>query len=755
MRRAALLTGILILLLAPAAVRAQEAAAPEATPRLEKLVPDSTFFYASLNDIPSCRAQFSRSALGKLWREPEVQAFLEPGLKWIEARLSEAEEKIGRSLRDIPDFFQGQAALAVVSWDPMMGNPVPDAVVLVDLGAKREAFREIHRELIEKAGARVGAENVTFRDVPVQLVTLPEGVTLGVAYLGNALVLTTGRERMEAVIDAWKDGLPASLAADGEYRAVRGKTGGKNASLSAFLNVKAVLAHFANVLPPMAMTALEKSGLDGLKAVGFGSTFVAEGVRDTLYLHMPGEKRGFLGLFYTSPGTVDEMLARIPANAFYASAGRVDLGKAMDIILETAGEIQPMIAAQLSQGISWVESRLGVSIREDILGPLGDGLAVYAALPGDGGLVPDLVLMGRLDDPKRFLAAMEELCERAKSFAAERGRLVVELRRLEIEGKEIHYLHVAQTRGDPFPVTPCWMVDGKTFLMALYPQVLKDIAARGKDFRSILERPDFRRVMKGLPEGLTSVEYVDLNAAVRLVYGSLVPLAQMFGNHARCPLDLALLPRTETVAKHLFGAAWGMKLGDQGVTIHAYSPAGVLSLVGAGTALAAVVWVSEGGEAVQGVMRPGPGKRWKPGHGRVRVIPPVKTGPAKPGPAANLARDRLKAIYNALLYHYVETGEYPADLGELLESKALSSPRMLVVPGTTLTTTKSGRKTSFDYTGPKTGHLLEKPGRAVWVYQHAAAGGRRWVLFGSGEVRRVPEKEFQDLLAATSARLAK
>ena len=50
--------------------------------------------------------------------------------------------------------------------------------------------------------------------------------------------------------------------------------------------------------------------------------------------------------------------------------------------------------------------------------------------------------------------------------------------------------------------------------------------------------------------------------------------AQAVGKDSDCPMDHALLPRTETIAKHLFGGIWGMKAESDGVAFYAYSPTG-------------------------------------------------------------------------------------------------------------------------------------------------------------------------------------
>jgi hypothetical protein len=118
-------------------------------------------------------------------------------------------------------------------------------------------------------------------------------------------------------------------------------------------------------------------------------------------------------------------------------------------------------------------------------------------------------------------------------------------------------------------------------------------------------------------------------------------------------------------------------------------------------------------------------------------------------------KDALKVVYHALVDHYVQTGNYPHDLGELVKSGALKNAGQLVVHGTKVTTTKAGTKTSFEYTGAKVGRITKGWDRIVWLYLHGTIHGKRWVLFADGTVEAVPEAKFRKLLAETLERVKK
>jgi hypothetical protein len=468
-----------------------------------------------------------------------------------------------------------------------------------------------------------------------------------------------------------------------------------------------------------------------------GSSFQGEGIRDTFFAYAPGEKAGVMGLLYTSPGDGTKLLSRVPANAFYASAGRVDLHEMMARVLEMVGEFEPSMLEQALQGLAQAREMLGIDIQEDLLLPLGEEFAFYAAMPDGGGLVPDLVVMSRLRDSGKFLATLEKLVIAAQQHTANDERIQVELRTMVFMGKTIHYVHIGHRYGDPVPVMPCLYLDGNLAVMALYPQVLKDHIARGPDAPSIYTRPDFARVVKGLPEGMDSLEYVDFNAGMRILYGTLAPIIQLAANDLDCPLDMALLPRTEIIARHFFGGAWGAKFGDEGMAIHAYTPMGLMPMMAA--SMLPALFLARAGGMVSGTMI-----EVQPAEPPVPVEP-IPTEPGRPG------RQELEQIYIALLYHFAQTDKFPADLGEMVASQALEDAATLLIEGDDAPlTTPSGHRTSFVYLGPKAGHLTAGQEKVIWAYERdGRPGGSRWVLFASGVVSPVEEAQFQELLRAS------
>ena len=86
-----------------------------------------------------------------------------------------------------------------------------------------------------------------------------------------------------------------------------------------------------------------------------------------------------------------------------------------------------------------------------------------------------------------------------------------------------------------------------------------------------------------------------------------------------------------------------------------------------------------------------------------------------------------------------------------MASRALEDAATLVLKGDDAPlTTGSGQKTSFVYLGPKVGGRTTNLETLIWVYERdGRPGGKRWVVFASGDVEQVPEARFQKLIVAS------
>ncbi len=94
--------------------RAAEPASPGALSRIERLLPEGTIAYISIDDISRAKNDLAKTALGAILREEEVRTFLGKPLGRLATLMGQLEKKYGFSFDDARKAFGGQLAGALV-----------------------------------------------------------------------------------------------------------------------------------------------------------------------------------------------------------------------------------------------------------------------------------------------------------------------------------------------------------------------------------------------------------------------------------------------------------------------------------------------------------------------------------------------------------------------------------------------------------------------------------------------------------------
>jgi len=86
----------------------------------ERILPETVWAYATLDDVPGADAAVRALPLGKVLEEPLIKKYVDDAWKKIEKGFSEAEpfKDSGLKLKDLVDHCsQGQVAVVLFSWD--------------------------------------------------------------------------------------------------------------------------------------------------------------------------------------------------------------------------------------------------------------------------------------------------------------------------------------------------------------------------------------------------------------------------------------------------------------------------------------------------------------------------------------------------------------------------------------------------------------------------------------------------------------
>ena len=211
---------------------------------------------------------------------------------------------------------------------------------------------------------------------------------------------------------------------------------------------------------------------------------------------------------FTGPALSRQELSKIPADAFYAVALRLDAGAAWKDIMARLQDHSPMAAQAIQSDLDRWESQIGLKVQDELTATLGDTLYVYAT-PSVGGIVGNWVAAVELRDPQRARQLLEQhFLPRLTAALGEKT-----LYRREVAGTIVYAVPTS------YLVMPAWAVSDRELLVSLLPQSLIDHLQQPAEKKTFFDRPELLSLWKddSRPIMLT---VLDTRARVEALYPS-------------------------------------------------------------------------------------------------------------------------------------------------------------------------------------------------------------------------------------------
>jgi prepilin-type processing-associated H-X9-DG protein len=188
--------------------------------------------------------------------------------------------------------------------------------------------------------------------------------------VGDDLLLA-GRTAAEEVL-AVTDGTQPSAVDHPIRKTLAGKERGIEPASFAFVDFAA--------LPPLPPDAA-RHGFSGIKRIEMQWGFQGEAMVTAVRVVAPSPRRGVLALL-DQPTFDLRSLPPIPAGQHAFATASVDLAKTYDRLVELNKSSEPNAENPFEALDNAVRGALGLNLREDLLRPLGPGLAIYATEAG-------------------------------------------------------------------------------------------------------------------------------------------------------------------------------------------------------------------------------------------------------------------------------------------------------------------------------------------------------------------------------------
>ncbi len=583
-RFAALALALIVAMPTVLFVSSQLQSADDKRGALEQWVPANTFAFVSVPNLTAAQEAFKKTSLWKIWEDEEVKQALEPTREALDKQWEEFEknfeETVGLKFDDAVEVLDGQVAFAVVDL-PGTNDHGPeklDVLFSLDVGDYRDRAEQLltkGKEELMKQQQNLKEGSYDFKGFKVSTLG-DEQLTMHYTFVGSTLLLGTQKATFENVITAANDGLPTCLASDPMFAKVRSTCGAGNENFLLYANVYELYAKYEPEMDEDAIKVISGLGLRDVKAVGAAVTLGGDDVKDVVYIHCPGPRKGIPKILsFTSAEPKD--LSIVPQDAIAVSVINMDLAQAYDDVLDTVRHVaENNDWKEIEDGIAKAEEEVGFKFSE-LLSSFGTQFVSYSAFPEAGGVFPDSVMAVELRDAAKFEACIKAVVDKKKA----------EFRELPFQGETIHYMSRMEVPEEAdremrtflsgYPLA--YVIKGNTLYFSENTHALRRmILSLGHGGETVASNTLWRNANArlGAPQGV--LVYYDFARLFNLGYNTVVPVAQYFQgflSEAGIPLDIARLPLGETLGKYISQSITGISSDADGIKIESHSSIGL------------------------------------------------------------------------------------------------------------------------------------------------------------------------------------
>ncbi len=560
---------------------------------LVNLVDDKTLFAVSVTDTPALLKGWDAGPLAATWNDPQVVKFLSP----IRAELKvdewdgETKAATGLTVRELLALAEGEALFAVKSFDIAIieSETPPPLLIALEVGKQGDKIEKIMADAAAKKSRKVETEtfsgvkvNLTPTDKPdadeaADATAASEPDVVAWAIVDGVWLLSPQKETVFAAIDALQQGGHVSALGKSE-RFLRTRQRIGDAQSLAYINfpaiypliqqgvaaAKAKSAGQPNMMGLDPETIFEALGLDGLGEIYLAMESGQNETRIDSGIAFSGE-RGLMKLLAYEPGAAPRP-EWVPAKWPSVSTARFSVPKAYEGIEELLEAISPMLSGMAQGQIRGMNKQLGVDLKRDLIGSIGEELTSAYAIPAGftGGSVPpwtemDQLIAFSLVNEAAFTKAVEAL----KLLAGPAAEHMFIKR--EYLGHTLYTVNMPSGTEGKSARGFTYTVANRTLLVgvgsaATVENVLQAMASPKKD--SFWERADVKAALADAPAQSSMIQVQDLAVMMK----SFVELAVQLQKQADATqdpdaekknyVDVNSRPDDETIERY-----WGLSTG--------------------------------------------------------------------------------------------------------------------------------------------------------------------------------------------------
>jgi hypothetical protein len=526
----------------------------------ERLLPASTQIYLRWDGIDAHKTAYDKTSLGQMMKG-DTGAFIDgvfeklqtgaAALLTVDTLQRGLDPKALKKMQDdakaaaklIPRLGKHGFILAgeLRQLDPPQGDLF---LVLPNMGEEPAPFFGALRLAVELAQGEIKQREIADRKV--------SSVTFGPLHLawwveGKHAVLALSTDKPDTLVKHVAERKGTTLTGNPLFRRIAEfKKFETNAR--SFVDVSALAKMGARRNKEVAKL-LDDLGVMGLRSLVLYSGYEGRANRGLIEWDVPGPRKGLMTLLKGKPIQLGDV-PPLPPDVVGWNMTNLDAAAIYDAAYKAAeqivGLVSPDDAPKIKEFAKQANDLLGVDVRKDLLGSLGDRFATYTS-PSDGLFIFGQTLLFKVKDAGKLETVLEQII---KNLGTASGKQV-RIKKRDYRGVGLREVHVEE-KG--FIFVPTYTIHKDWLVISWYPQAVQAFVQRSKgELASWKPSERVKESLDRLPQQFGSISYSDPRPTLTFVM-SVAPLIAGAVNsfNPSLSIDVGSLPATQEVAKHLF-----------------------------------------------------------------------------------------------------------------------------------------------------------------------------------------------------------
>jgi hypothetical protein len=610
----------------------------------QQALPAGTIYYSGMPDLRQTMQDAKSSPMLQMWQEEEVQDFASEGLAMLKGMVEEYRQMgkamyedgqlpIDPAVLETLEVRSMGVALTSLNLSTFHDQPWPDIgfAMHFDFGPSAKTWRGLIElgtaMLAQQAGTELAMTNSEIEGG--EMVTLRAAddeypMALHMAFVGDGLLIGTKEDEVRGILA--RMGGSSGQTTTGGFGGAAGMLDSTGAEAATYMQLNPLLDFAMSALRQAQASAPESAEIQmvdldgveravsalGLRSIrGIGSVSRYENGKSITESLTIAPKDGRTGLFAASDAKLDANFLRwVPRDAVSFSAFSFRPMSIYEALVGAVKAYDPEMGDQALAMLDQMEQQVGLRVREDFLGSLGERFYTWTMPSLAMGSTPEMAILAEVRDQDKLVKSLQTI------GAMTGGQIEFEeFDRRGVQGWQVRFDldlpgEAAQAAGMLAAFSPRFTFYKGHMVTAFTISDLKramERMDRGMDAEmadDIRSNPEFKPYLSKVEgsSGLSSVSFTDWKTTFETYYQSLVGILPFLPMPQGVPLDLSLLPESRTLTKHLFGGFSWSTVDDTGMRSMSISPFGpettVPLMIGvAGAAgFGAVMAIQEGGE---------------------------------------------------------------------------------------------------------------------------------------------------------------